>query len=416
MSDRRTLLFALPEFRGLEVTLEPDGGRRVLVESVADQGGCPGCGVLSGLIKDRPVSRVKDLPHGPVPLVVWVRKRRFARVELLCPRRSFTETSAQLPIRARVTTRLQVKVSAAVTTTNRAMSEVATDYGIAWWTVHRILVKAVADVLGQATPTSKIGIDETRARSVRWLQQEAENKLTWRRSDPWMTSIVDLDRSHLGGIIDLAAGRSGACVQGWIALQSRQFHAAVQVVAIGPSAPYAAALRRALPPRADRAGPLPPRDAGQPDGHRRATTGAARAARTPRDEGRPGLGPPPAPAARGRPARPKGPEPAQDRARERSAQHAAPAAPTTPQQREPVAQQKPTDRPRKAPACGGSRSTDRSSLPQLRPRSASRAVRDLNSYRWQTNCRGNSGRRAFGHRASGWVGQPSGQCSALEFG
>jgi len=247
MSDRRSLLFALPEFRGLEVTLEPDGGRRVLVESVADQGGCPGCGVLSGLIKDRPVSRVKDLPHGPVPLVVWVRKRRFARVELLCPRRSFTETSAQLPIRARVTTRLQVKVSAAVTTTNRAMSEVATDYGIAWWTVHRILVKAVADVLGQATPTSKIGIDETRARSVRWLQQEAENKLTWRRSDPWMTSIVDLDRSHLGGIIDLAAGRSGACVQGWIALQSRQFHAAVQVVAIDPSAPYAAALRRALP-------------------------------------------------------------------------------------------------------------------------------------------------------------------------
>jgi len=247
MSDRRTLLFALPEFRGLEVTLEPDGGRRVLVESVADQGGCPGCGVLSGLIKDRPVSRVKDLPHGPVPLVVRVRKRRFARVELLCPRRSFTETSAQLPIRARVTTRLQVKVSAAVTTTNRAMSEVATDYGIAWWTVHRILVKAVADVLGQATPTSKIGIDETRARSVRWLQQEAENKLTWRRSDPWMTSIVDLDRSHLGGIIDLAAGRSGACVQGWIALQSRQFHAAVQVVAIDPSAPYAAALRRALP-------------------------------------------------------------------------------------------------------------------------------------------------------------------------
>ena len=42
----------------------------------------PGCGVLSGLIKDRPTSRVKDLPHGPVPLVVWVRKRRFACAEV----------------------------------------------------------------------------------------------------------------------------------------------------------------------------------------------------------------------------------------------------------------------------------------------------------------------------------------------
>lgn len=38
----------------------PMGGRRVLVESVADEGGCPACGVLSGLIKDRPTSRVED--------------------------------------------------------------------------------------------------------------------------------------------------------------------------------------------------------------------------------------------------------------------------------------------------------------------------------------------------------------------
>jgi len=45
-----------------------------------------------------------------------------------------------------------------------------------------------------------------------------------------------------------------------------------------------------------------------------------------------------------------------------------------------VAQQKPTDRPRKAPTCGGSRSTDRHSLPRLRPRSASHAAKDLNSY------------------------------------
>ena len=34
----------------------------------------------------------------------------------------------------------------------------------------------------------------------------------------------------------------------------------------------------------------------------------------------------------------------------------------------------------KTPACGGSRRTDRRSLPHLRPRSASHAARDLNSY------------------------------------
>ena len=247
MSDRRTLLFALPDFRVLDVTLGPDGGRRVLVESVADEGGCPACGVLSALIKDRPTSRVRDLPHGSVPLVVWVGKRRFACIEVGCERRSFTETSAQLPARARVTTRLKVKVCAAVTKTNRAVSEVAKDHGIAWGTVHRILVKAAADLLGQAAPTTMIGIDETRARSVRWIQEGIEATSTWRRSDPWMTSIVDLDRSHPGGIIGLAAGRSGACVEGWIALQSEEFRAAVKVVAIDPSAPYASGIRRALP-------------------------------------------------------------------------------------------------------------------------------------------------------------------------
>jgi transposase len=109
--------------------------------------------------------------------------------------------------------------------------------------VHRVLVAAAADVLGPAAPTTTIGIDETRARSVRWLLGE----VGWRRSDPWMTSIVDLDRSSRGGIIGLAPGRSGACVEGWLALQDSEFRAAVKVVAIDPSAPYAAGIRRALP-------------------------------------------------------------------------------------------------------------------------------------------------------------------------
>jgi transposase len=243
MSDRTTLLFALPGFRVLDVSLEADGGRRVLVESVAEQGGCPSCGVLSMLIRERPTSRIKDLPHGAVPLRVWVRKRRYVCAEVLCARRSFTETSAQLPARARLTARLRVKISEAVSTTNRAMSEVGKDYGVAWWTVHRVLVAVAADALGPAAPTSMIGIDETRARSVRWLLAE----VGWRRTDPWMTSIVDLYPASRGGIIGLAPGRSGACVQGWLSLQSSQFRDAVQVVAIDPSAPYASGIRRSLP-------------------------------------------------------------------------------------------------------------------------------------------------------------------------
>ena len=174
---------------------------------------------------------------------MWVCKRRFVCTEKLCARRSFTEVSDQIPARSRLTTRLQTRVSAAVTATNRAMSEVAGDYAVAWWTVHRILVATAAQALGQAAPTTMIGIDETRARSVRWLFEDTG----WRRGDPWMTSIVDLDPTPASGIIGLAPGRSGACVEAWPGLQTKEFRAGVAVVAIDPSAPYASGIRRALP-------------------------------------------------------------------------------------------------------------------------------------------------------------------------
>jgi len=264
------LLFALPGFRVLNVTQGPDGGRLVLVESLAKEGGCPSCGVMSSRIKDRPICRLKDLPHGGVPRNLWVCKRRFVCNEKRCERRTFTEASDQVPARSRLTTRLRRKVSDAETTTNRAMSEVAGEYGVAWWTVHRILVATAVKALGQAAPTTMIGIDETRARSVRWFRQESG----WARSDPWMTSIVDLDPTHPGGIIGPAPGRSGACVQAWMSLQTNEFRDGVTVVAIDPSAPYAsgsAGRYRALPGatgREDCLGSFPSGALCQHDAHR----------------------------------------------------------------------------------------------------------------------------------------------------
>ena len=60
------------------------------------------------------------------------------------------------------------------------MSKVGKDYGVAWWMLHRVLVATAADALGPATPTSMIGIDETRARSAGWLLAQ----IGWRRTDP----------------------------------------------------------------------------------------------------------------------------------------------------------------------------------------------------------------------------------------
>ncbi len=247
MDDATTLLFALPGYRVLDVSAEPDGGRRVLVETATSEAACPACGMFSSRVQDRAVRRVKDLPHGTVPLRVWVRKRRYCCLEGACPRGSFTESTEQLPARSRLTARLRDTVKVAVTGTNRAVSEVAAEHGLAWATVHRVLVAAAAGLLGPPAPTTRIRIDETRARSVRWVFEDSEQEPRWRRTDPWMTSIVDLDPADRGGIIGLAPGRSGACVEAWLSLQRKDFCDAVQVVAIDPSAPYASGIRRALP-------------------------------------------------------------------------------------------------------------------------------------------------------------------------
>jgi transposase len=167
MEDATTLLFARPGYRVLDVSAEADGGRRLLVETCSWDAACPDCGVFSAAVHERPVRRVKDLPHGSVPLRVWVRKRRYRCLESACLRRSFTESTGQVPARSRLTLRLRERVSAAVTATNRAVSEVALEHDIAWGTVHRILVAAAAQRLGLAAATTRIGIDETRARSVR---------------------------------------------------------------------------------------------------------------------------------------------------------------------------------------------------------------------------------------------------------
>ena len=50
----------------------------------------------------------------------------------------------------------------------------------------------------------------------------------------------------MGSSGSLRAAR-GRAWRAWIVLQSNEFRAAVEVVAIDPSAPYAAGIRRALP-------------------------------------------------------------------------------------------------------------------------------------------------------------------------
>jgi transposase len=243
MEDGTSLLFDLDGFRVASVVRSALGVRVVTIAGVAAEQACPNCGVYSHRVHSRWTQAVTDLPYGRPVQVRWD-KRRFACVESACPRRTFTEATDQLGRRRRLTLRLRTQLEAAVSAGPRSVAEVAREYGVSWWSANQALIDRAADVLGPAPPgVRRLGIDETRVRRVRWLLEEAG----WRRSDPWMTSFVDLDPNRPGGLVGLAPGRSGAAVTGWLDRQSAQFRAGIEVVAIDPSAPFAAAIRRALP-------------------------------------------------------------------------------------------------------------------------------------------------------------------------
>jgi transposase len=244
LSDPTSVLFGLEaEFIVVSVDRSGPAAVRVTVEQAAREGPCPACGVLSSTVKDRPCRRIKDLPTSGQQVELWWRKRRLLCVETLCPRRSFTQEATAIRPRARVSERLRDHVAHAIAGSNRAVAEVAREYGVSWPTAHKALVAAAARWLPEPEPTTRLGIDETRFRSVRWIL----DGITWKRSDPWLTSFVDCSRDGSGSLLGLAPGRTGGCVREWLGEQSPAFREAIELVVIDPSAPYASGIRTALP-------------------------------------------------------------------------------------------------------------------------------------------------------------------------
>jgi transposase len=244
MSKATAVLFGIEDEFDVEGVARIGPGQvKIVIELRAVEAACPTCGVISGRVKDRPLRRIKDLPASGQSVELWWRKRRLACVEALCPRRSFTQVSAAIRPRARLTERLRDKLARAIAAGNRAVSEVAAEFEVSWPTAHRALVAAAARWLPAPAPTSRLGIDETRFRSVRWLL----DGITWRRSDPWLTSFVDCSVDGPGSLLGLAPGRTGGCVRDWLGEQTTAFRAAIELVIIDPSAPYASGIRAALP-------------------------------------------------------------------------------------------------------------------------------------------------------------------------
>src|SRR5512142_3156662 len=98
--------------------------------------------------------------------------------------------------------------------------------------MHRTLVIAAVKPGQHALPEVRmLGLDETRARSMRWVW---EHEAGWRLSNPWIISLVDLDLGRPGGLLGLVPGRSGAAVTGRLAAQPQAWRDGIKVVALDP--------------------------------------------------------------------------------------------------------------------------------------------------------------------------------------
>jgi transposase len=239
--DAASVIFNLPGYRVVDAVDLRLGGRRIKVEPVAVEDGCPACGVVSSRVHAWTEQQVRDVPHAG-QVVVVVRKPRLVCTEPACGRRTFTPATAQLPVRARCTTRLKTALLDAVIGSGRAVWEVAADLRVAWWTV-QATVNAAAVLLPEVDNlhVRRLGIDEHRYRRVRWFRDDQGG---WRRVEPWMSTIVNADCGQVLGIVH---GRDSAAVGGWLAERSQAWRDRIEVVAIDPSAAFKKAITEQLP-------------------------------------------------------------------------------------------------------------------------------------------------------------------------
>ena len=113
---------------------------------------------------------------------------------------------------------------------------------MSWWLVQAALLAAVVLLPDVDTMTvRRLGIDEHRYRSVRFFREPSG---AWRRFEPWMSTIVDIDSGQVLGVVD---GRDSAGIGGWLKQRSAAWREGIEVVAIDPSAAFRKALREQLP-------------------------------------------------------------------------------------------------------------------------------------------------------------------------
>ena len=212
------------------------------VESDADVGGCPACGVVA-VGHGRRLRSVTDAPCFGLPVrLMWLARLWRCR-EPACPVGVFTERHDLMPPRAKVTTRAAAWATDALTLDETTVSALARHLGVDWHTcwdaVEVEAARRLADP-GRLEGAQVLGVDEH----------------IWRPSrvgdaNRAVTGIVDLTRDADGQLharlLDVVPGRSGTAYAGRLKDQSNTFTAGIKHACLDPFRGYANAIRDELP-------------------------------------------------------------------------------------------------------------------------------------------------------------------------
>jgi transposase len=223
---------ALLDLDGFQlVSAELVGGEwQLAVQTTATVIGCGGCGVPATPHGRRTV-RVRDLPIGGRPVVLWWRKRLWRCREPACGVRTWTEQAAAIRPRAVLTERARAEACRRVGKDAHAVAAVARDLGVGWATIMRAVAEhgtPLVDDPMRLDGVATLGLDET-----------SFLKATRVAPSRYVTGLVDLEQ---GRLLEVVADRTRAAVGRWLDARTHDWLAQVTTVALDPWRGYASAL------------------------------------------------------------------------------------------------------------------------------------------------------------------------------
>jgi transposase len=231
-------LFGLDGFSVLGAA-DAGGELELLVETTADVVGCPECGAVARA-KDRRPTWVRDLPIGGRPVVICWHKRIWCCPHAACPVRTWTEVHPAIASRACLTERARAWAFEQVGQCDAAVSRVAAELGVAWWTIMNLTIERgtaiIDDPARLGEDVEAVGVDETS-----FLRATAKHP-TW-----FGTGITDLTPGRPARLLDIAEGRSGTVLAGWLAAQQPDWRTRIVTASLDPFRGYATALATQLP-------------------------------------------------------------------------------------------------------------------------------------------------------------------------